>query len=348
MAKLVERASMIPSRAILNWLGQFLFASSFASLAALSEAQERSNLQSDSATKIEVASFPETTFEHSFEDAKLQIRLSVVDLRVQILNSSGQFDTLEGVRGIATLQIQGNPIHGDPKRYRFDLLPDGKGRVSARSDFTRLRDKQIQLAIELYGVEKTLRKKKFRFDKRLTITPSDARERVLATIASEQESTMLAATRQKAGESPKMEAGDELMISLQKTCPVTGKALGAMGKPPKVVVDGKPFFVCCAPCIQQLEAKKSEYLPKYYEAKGKEIRTGVFEATLADAEAILAQGKCPVMKKKLGGMGTPQKVKVKDKAVYICCLGCARRLRSDPDKYLAFIDQQGVTPPEFK
>ena len=41
---------------------------------------------------------------------------------------------------------------------------------------------------------------------------------------------------------------DAMLISLQKTCPVTGKSLGSMGTPPKIIVKGKPLFVCCAPC----------------------------------------------------------------------------------------------------
>ncbi len=146
----------------------------------------------------------------------------------------------------------------------------------------------------------------------------------------------------------KDKVSDAMLISLQKTCPVTGKPLGAMGKPPKIMVKGKPLFVCCEPCSAKIEAKPDEYLAKYYSAKGKEVRPGVFEATLADANAIAAQKKCPVMDEELGGMGTPQKVNVKRKAVYICCAGCAKKLRAEPEKHLAMLAKQGITPPEFK
>ncbi|HBE68641.1 MAG TPA: hypothetical protein DDW52_10890 [Planctomycetaceae bacterium] len=121
-----------------------------------------------------------------------------------------------------------------------------------------------------------------------------------------------------------------------------------MGKPPKIMVKGKPLFVCCEPCSAKIEAKPDEYLAKYYSAKGKEVRPGVFEATLADADAIAAQKKCPVMDEELGGMGAPQKVNVKGKSVYICCAGCAKKLHAEPDKYLAMLAKQGITPPEFK
>lgn len=141
---------------------------------------------------------------------------------------------------------------------------------------------------------------------------------------------------------------DAMLISLQKTCPVTGKDLGSMGKPPKIMVGGKPLFVCCPPCSAKVKAKPYEYLAKYYTAKGKETRPGVLEATLADADAIAAQKKCPVMDEELGGMGTPQKVNVKGKSVYICCVGCAKKLHAEPDKYLAMLKEQGIAPPDFK
>ena len=141
---------------------------------------------------------------------------------------------------------------------------------------------------------------------------------------------------------------DAMLISLQKTCPVSGQPLGSMGTPPKVMVKGKPLFVCCAGCSAKVTANAETYLTKYYGAKGKEIRPGVFEATLADAAAIAAQKKCPVMDEELGGMGAPQKVNVNGRSVYICCAGCAKKLHAEPEKYLAMLSKQGVTPPDFK
>ena len=141
---------------------------------------------------------------------------------------------------------------------------------------------------------------------------------------------------------------DALLISLQRTCPATGKPLGSMGAPPKIMVQGKPLFVCCAGCSDKVTSNPEKHLAAYYSAAGKEIRPGVFEATLADVSAIAAQKKCPVMDEELGGMGTPQKVNVDGKAVYICCAGCAKLLRAESEKYLALLANQGVSPPDFK
>lgn len=141
---------------------------------------------------------------------------------------------------------------------------------------------------------------------------------------------------------------DALLISLQGTCPVSGQSLGSMGKPPKVQLGDKALFVCCAGCVDKLKKSSDEYLTKYYTAKGKEVRPGVFESTLADADAIAAQKVCPVMDEPLGGMGVPGKVNVKGKAVFICCAGCAKKLAAEPDKYLAALKEKGVTPPAFE
>ncbi|MEQ8835218.1 MAG: hypothetical protein RID07_00265 [Lacipirellulaceae bacterium] len=90
------------------------------------------------------------------------------------------------------------------------------------------------------------------------------------------------------------------------------------------------------------------YLTKYYEAKGEQVRPGVFKATLADAQAIDAQKVCPVMDEPLGGMGAPLKVDVKGQAVYICCAGCAKKLHADPDAYLIKLKKMGVKPPTIE
>lgn len=48
----------------------------------------------------------------------------------------------------------------------------------------------------------------------------------------------------------------------QKVCPVTDKQLGSMGKPPKVTVEGREVFLCCAGCEENIKSKPDEYLAK--------------------------------------------------------------------------------------
>jgi hypothetical protein len=66
-------------------------------------------------------------------------------------------------------------------------------------------------------------------------------------------------------------------------------------------------------------------------------------AKLSDEERQLAirQKVCPVSDEPLGSMGTPIKVQVQGRDVFICCSGCADFLKEEPDKYLA-----KLPPPE--
>jgi len=59
-----------------------------------------------------------------------------------------------------------------------------------------------------------------------------------------------------------------------------------------------------------------------------------------DRVAALAQKVCPVGGDVLGGsMGTPVKVTVEGREVFLCCKGCEETLREDPAKYFAKLDK---------
>jgi len=55
------------------------------------------------------------------------------------------------------------------------------------------------------------------------------------------------------------------------------------------------------------------------------------------------QKTCPVTGEDLGSMGTPIPVTVKGQTIYVCCQGCAGKVRKDPDAYLAKVigERQG-------
>ena len=62
------------------------------------------------------------------------------------------------------------------------------------------------------------------------------------------------------------------------------------------------------------------------------------ELSPEDRALAEAQGICPVGGGKLGSMGKPYAVEVKGRKVFLCCQGCEEELRSNPDKYLAILD----------
>jgi hypothetical protein len=59
-----------------------------------------------------------------------------------------------------------------------------------------------------------------------------------------------------------------------------------------------------------------------------------------DRRRAEAQRYCPVMSdNRLGSMGKPFKVMVKDQPVFLCCKGCRKKALADPDKTLARIEE---------
>jgi hypothetical protein len=55
---------------------------------------------------------------------------------------------------------------------------------------------------------------------------------------------------------------DEQLIARQKVCPVTNEELGSMGAPVKVMIDGRPIFICCKGCEKALRSDPKKYLIK--------------------------------------------------------------------------------------
>lgn len=60
----------------------------------------------------------------------------------------------------------------------------------------------------------------------------------------------------------KLSAEDAALAKKQKICPVTGEALGEMGVPQKVDVNGKTVFICCKGCKSRLLKDPEKYLAK--------------------------------------------------------------------------------------
>ena len=59
-----------------------------------------------------------------------------------------------------------------------------------------------------------------------------------------------------------LSAEDRGLAELQRICPVGGGALGLMGTPVKVDLDGKSVFVCCEGCEEPLKKEPAKYLAK--------------------------------------------------------------------------------------
>lgn len=226
---------------------------------------------------------------------QVETLVSLGGLKVFVYDLAGQAVSLERGRGAVTVRVEGNA-----KRYRYDLLPDGRGALTAPVNLSQLAGRQIDLDVQLVGISANT----VSFNEVATVPMSGLQ---LASAA----------------------------IARQKICPVSGKPLGSMGDPIAVDVGGQKLYVCCAGCVNPVKANPAKY------AAGRP-QILVATATQADAAAIAAQKICPVMDEPLGGMGTPIKVTVGDKPIYLCCKGCIKKIEAEPAKYLAMVYGSGV------
>ena len=161
----------------------------------------------------------------------------------------------------------------------------------------------------------------------------------------------------KAGLS-KLAPADRQLAEAQNTCPVLdGSRLGSMGAPVKLVLDGKPVFVCCGGCTDKANAEPGKTAAKAAALRtattaGKppasakptaseeeaEIRTVL--AKLPDTDRVLAERQrfCPVQEERLGSMGVPVKETLDGKPVFVCCKGCLPTLSKQPAVMLAKVE----------
>ena len=102
---------------------------------------------------------------------------------------------------------------------------------------------------------------------------------------------------------------------------------------PLCVLTVAASFAGCA----EAPATKANQTPAVVPADGsKKTAAAVLSAedqSLADQQKV-----CPVGGEALGSMGTPVKMMVGDRAVFLCCEGCRGAVEKDPEKYLAQLD----------
>ena len=134
-----------------------------------------------------------------------------------VFDRSGNGVSVDQGRGAVSVHVEGNA-----KRYRYDLLPDGKGALTAPVNLSQLAGRQIDVDVQLVGIA-AAGGNTIRFNEVATVPAS---EQQLAAAA----------------------------IARQKICPVSGKPLGSMGDPVAVDVNGKRLFVCCAGCVNAVRS----------------------------------------------------------------------------------------------
>jgi multidrug efflux pump subunit AcrA (membrane-fusion protein) len=160
----------------------------------------------------------------------------------------------------------------------------------------------------------------------------------------------------------KLSPDDRVLAASQKFCPVLPEnRLGSMGVPIKLILDGEPVFVCCPGCVDEAKSDPVKFRKRADELRAKrgtapaapkpskeeeKIRTSLSKLSPADRALAEAQKVCPITEEPLGVMGTPVKVMVKGRPVFVCCKGCDEEALDKADEVLRKVDEfkQGNFP----
>lgn len=135
----------------------------------------------------------------------------------------------------------------------------------------------------------------------------------------------------------KLNPSDRAAAEAQRWCPIMpDDRLGAMGTPVKIVLEGKPVFLCCDECEKDARVYPRATLANV--EKLKKINAAVTKLAPADRQLAEAQRSCAVQDKNaLGSMGTPIKIMIEGKPVFLCCGGCKKSALANPKATLATV-----------
>ncbi len=107
-----------------------------------------------------------------------------------------------------------------------------------------------------------------------------------------------------------------------KVCAVSGKPLGSMGEPVKLVVDGQLIQLCCKSCTSKATAKKAE------------ITQRIQSEAYAAQKATYTAKKCPASNDELTKEHSLD-LMIGTTLVRVCCDDCIDDIKKDPSKVLA-------------
>jgi membrane fusion protein, copper/silver efflux system len=156
---------------------------------------------------------------------------------------------------------------------------------------------------------------------------------------------------------------DRRLAETQRFCPVLpDNRLGSMGPPIKVMIEGRPVFLCCSSCKEKAlanpqatlesldnlqrdddEAAPMDDMPETPpppaaadDAVDEEAIQGALdELAPEDRKLAEAQRYCAVLDgSRLGSMGSPIKLFIDGQPVFICCEGCREKAIADPQATL--------------
>lgn len=257
-------------------------------------------------------------------------------IRIYLYDSQKRLLSPRGVVGDVVMEVQGNPRQWRyPVEFSPGSGPEDPDHLIVRADVSKVRDGDMLVLFDLNNLPHR-DEPQVRFGQFFALTRRAARV-VVAKFA----------------------PADQAGVEQQKICPVTKDGFDH-GEPIKLLVDGRPLYVCCEACIEEVTKSPDKFSPPLATpilraatdinarpADGADARTGVVthvsrrpvvtvsRVTNADRAEIARQKVCPITHQPLGAHGPPLRVTVDGQNLYVCCEGCVGEVQKDPGFYVA-------------
>jgi hypothetical protein len=128
---------------------------------------------------------------------------------------------------------------------------------------------------------------------------------------------------------------DRPLAVAQRWCAVEqDNRLGSMGAPIKVILDGKPVFLCCSGCTKRAKANVKATLGAA--ATLTKVTANLAKLSANDRREAESQKFCVIKQQvRLGSTGTPVKVTIDGKPIFVCCSSCAIQAAERPSETLS-------------
>ena len=110
------------------------------------------------------------------------------------------------------------------------------------------------------------------------------------------------------------------------TCVVGGEGLDSMGGAKNVVVEGRLVRVCCKGCIRAVKKDPAKFIAT--------VDAAVIEAQKASYPLEV----CAVAGSNLAKAKAPVDVVIGTRLVRVCCGNCAKKVKANPEPFLAKVD----------
>lgn len=109
-------------------------------------------------------------------------------------------------------------------------------------------------------------------------------------------------------------------------CLVTGEKLGSMGPAVLFNYEGREIRFCCKGCVEPFKKEAAKYIA--------ELDAAIIE----QQKGSYPFDKCPISEEPLDSMGGPEWIVVGNTLIGLCCGGCEADVRSEPQKYIDWIN----------